>query len=190
MNRLSPASIGRWLPPSRPDPEVMEEIAVLVEPHIPALRRFAWALLRDEEGADDLVQDCLERAIARWHLRRRDGNVRAWLFTILHNLFISGLRARRRRGEQVAFEDEEMAAGTAGDAEDRLMLRDVLAGLDTLPAEQRSVLLLVGVEELEYQEVARILDVPVGTVMSRLSRGRERLRQYLGTGQAGLRRVK
>ncbi|MDF2995307.1 MAG: sigma-70 family polymerase sigma factor [Xanthobacteraceae bacterium] len=189
MNRLSPASIGRLLQPSRPDPEVMNEIATLIEPHIPALRRFAWALLRDEEGSDDLVQDCLERAIGRWHLRRRDGNVRAWLFAILHNLFVSGLRARRRRGEQVAFEDDDLPS-TESDPEERLMLRDVLAGLDALPAEQRSVLLLVGVEELEYQEVARILDVPVGTVMSRLSRGRERLRQYLGAGQVGLRRVK
>lgn len=167
----------------------MEEIATLVEPHIPALRRFAWALLRDEEGADDLVQDCLERAIGRWHLRRRDGNVRAWLFAILHNLFVSSLRTRRRRGEHVAVEEDELPAAE-GNPEERLMLRDVLAGLDSLPAEQRSVLLLVGVEELEYQEVARILDVPVGTVMSRLSRGRERLRLYLGTGQSGLRRVK
>jgi RNA polymerase sigma-70 factor (ECF subfamily) len=190
MNRMSPTSIGRLLQPARPDPEAMEEIATLVEPHIPALRRFAWALLRDEEGADDLVQDCLERAIGRWHLRRRDGNVRAWLFTILHNLFISGLRARRRRGEHVTFEDDDIPATGESDPEGRLMLRDVLVGLDALPAEQRSVLLLVGVEELEYQEVARILDVPVGTVMSRLSRGRERLRQFLGTGHAGLRRVK
>lgn len=168
----------------------MEEIAALIEPHIPALRRFAWALLRDEEGADDLVQDCLERAIGRWQLRRRDGNVRAWLFTILHNLFISGLRAQRRRGEHVAFTDDDIPAGAEADPQSRLLLHDVLAGLDALPAEQRSVLLLVGVEELEYQDVARILDVPVGTVMSRLSRGRERLRQYLGTGQTGLRRVK
>jgi RNA polymerase sigma-70 factor (ECF subfamily) len=188
MNPRLPASIGRSLQPFHPDLEVMEEIAALVEPHIPALRRFAWALLRDEEGADDLVQDCLERAIGRWHLRRRDGNVRAWLFSILHNLFVSGLRARRRRGEHVAFEDDMPAEASGPDG--RLVIRDVLAGLDALPEEQRSVLLLVGVEELEYQEVARILDVPVGTVMSRLSRGRERLRQYLGTGQAGLRRVK
>jgi len=70
----------------------MDEIAALLEPHIPALRRYAWALLRDGDAADDLVQDCLERALARWRLRRRDGNLRAWLFTIQRNLFLSGLR--------------------------------------------------------------------------------------------------
>ena len=79
----------------------MDEIAALLEPHIPALRRYAWALLRDGDAADDLVQDCLERALARWRLRQRDGNLRAWLFTIQRNLFLSGLRRGRRRGPDV-----------------------------------------------------------------------------------------
>ena len=167
----------------------MNEVAILIEPHIPALRRFAWALLREDEAADDLVQDCLERAVGRWHLRRREGNLRAWLFAILHNLFISRLRTQKRRGVHVEFNDD-MALSTPPDQDAGLMLSDVLAGLDALPLEQRSVLLLVGVEDLSYEEAARVLDIPIGTVMSRLSRGRERLRQYLETGPVGLRVVR
>ena len=82
----------------------MDEIAALIEPHIPALRRYAWALLRDHEAADDLVQDCLERAVARWRLRRSDGDLKAWLFAIQHNLFIDALRRRRREGLKVELE--------------------------------------------------------------------------------------
>ena len=169
----------------------MDEIAALVEPHVPALRRYAWALLRDDDAADDLVQDCLERAIGRWHLRRRDGDLRAWLFAILRNRFISGLRQKARRGVHLSSDDMMVAPSNAATQEDRMVVRDVLSGLDALPEEQRSVLLLVSVEDLSYQDAARVLDVPVGTVMSRLSRARERLRQYLETGRAGLlRRVK
>ena len=169
----------------------MDEIAALVEPHVPALRRYAWALLRDDDAADDLVQDCLERAIGRWHLRRRDGDLRAWLFAILRNRFISGLRQKARRGVHLSPDDMMVAPSSAATQEDRMVVRDVLSGLDALPEEQRSVLLLVSVEDLSYQDAARVLDVPVGTVMSRLSRARERLRQYLETGRAGLlRRVK
>ncbi|WP_112663017.1 RNA polymerase sigma factor [Microvirga flavescens] len=169
----------------------MEEIATLLEPHIPALRRYAWALLRDDDMADDLVQDTLERAISRWHSRRRDGDLKAWLFTIERNLFLNLLRQRTSRGPHVGEEALENVALDAGHPDAALGARDVLAGLDTLPEEQRSVLLLVGVEDLSYDEVAKVLDVPVGTVMSRLSRGREKLRQYMETGRAMvLRRVK
>ncbi|TWT11520.1 RNA polymerase sigma factor [Reyranella sp. CPCC 100927] len=169
----------------------MDDIAALIEPHVPALRRYAWALLRDDDAADDLVQDCLERAIGRWHLRRRDGDLRAWLFTILRNHFIGGLRQTARRGVHVSTDAMTVPPSSAAPQEDRMVVRDVLAGLDALPEEQRSVLLLVSVEDLSYQDAARVLDVPVGTVMSRLSRARERLRQYLETGRAGmLRRVK
>ncbi len=169
----------------------MDDIAALIEPHVPALRRYAWALLRDDDAADDLVQDCLERAIGRWHLRRRDGDLRAWLFAILRNHFIGGLRQKARRGAHVSTDAMTVPPSSAAPQEDRMVVRDVLAGLDALPEEQRSVLLLVSVEDLSYQDAARVLDVPVGTVMSRLSRARERLRQYLETGRAGmLRRVK
>ena len=169
----------------------MDEIAALIEPHIPALRRYAWALLRDHEAADDLVQDCLERAVARWRLRRRDGDLKAWLFAIQHNLFIDGLRRKRRELLRADGEDVSGIAEPGIEQESRAAMRDILACLDALPAEQRAVVLLVGVEDLSYEEAARVLGVPIGTVMSRLSRGREKLRRLLEVGgQPMLRRVK
>lgn len=169
----------------------MDEIASLLEPQIPALRRYAWALLRRDDAADDLVQDTLERAIARWPLRRRDGDLRAWLFTIERNLFLSGLRRSKRRGPHLGPEALDNLASPEAGADRALGVRDVLAGLDSLPDEQRSVLLLVAVEDLSYADAARVLGVPVGTVMSRLSRARERMRQFMETGRTSLlRRVK
>jgi RNA polymerase sigma-70 factor, ECF subfamily len=177
-------------------------MAALIEPHIPALRRFAWALLRNEAAADDLVQDCLERAISRWHLRRREGSPKAWLFTILHNLFLSGRRTAARRGPALPLDDEGEDGLALADpasaraAEGRLAWRDTLAALEALPEEQRAVLLLVGVEDFSYEAAARLTGVPIGTVMSRLSRGRERLRRLLdgeempGQVRPALRRVK
>lgn len=173
----------------------MNDLAGLLEPHIPALRRYARSLARDSHAADDLVQDCLERAINRWHLRRNEGDLRAWLFAILRNLFLGDVRQRKRRGTVVPLDDglatPSPAAAAEGDG--RVAVRDVLAALDALAEEQRSVLLLVGVEDLSYEQAARVLDVPVGTVMSRLSRGRERMRVMLesgGRGTALLRSVK
>ena len=160
----------------------MDEIATLIEPHIPALRRYAWALLRNDERADDLVQDCLERAISRWPLRRRDGDLRAWLFAILRNRFLSGRRQDARRGLHVPVEEVADLAEPHAAADRGAMLRDVLAGLDTLPEDQRSLLLLVAVEDLSYEDAARVTGVPVGTVMSRLSRGRARLRAFVESG--------
>jgi len=169
----------------------MDEIAALLEPHIPALRRYAWALLRDGDAADDLVQDCLERALARWRLRRRDGNLRAWLFTIQRNLFLSGLRRGRRRGPDVDIDALAAVPSAEASQDSELMRRDVLAELDALSEEQRSVLLLVAVEDFSYAETARILGVPLGTVMSRLSRARAAMRRRLDSGSgAVLRRVK
>ena len=150
----------------------MDEIAALLEPQIPALRRYAWALLRDREAADDLVQDTLERARRRWRLRRRDGDLRAWLFTIQRNLFLNAVRQRSRRGPQVGVEALDAGRAPGASRTATLGTRDVLAGLDALPEEQRSVLLLVGVEDLSYEEAAQVLGVPLGTVMSRLSRAR------------------
>ena len=169
----------------------MDQIATLLEPHIPALRRYAWALMRNDDMADDLVQDTLERAISRWHLRRRDGDLKAWLFAIERNLFLNLVRQRTRRGPHVGEEALEHVPSDTDHQEAALCARDILAGLDNLPEEQRSVLLLVGVEDLSYEEVASVLDVPVGTVMSRLSRGRAKLRQYMETGRTMvLRRIK
>lgn len=169
----------------------MDEIAALIEPHIPALRRYAWALLRDREAADDLVQDSLERAVGRWQLRRRDGDLKAWLFTIQHNLFIDGLRRKRRNLLQAYGDDLSEIPAPLIEQDSRGAVRDILAALDALPSEQRAVVLLVGVEDLSYEEAARVLGVPIGTVMSRLSRGREKLRRLLdGAAAPVLRRVK
>ncbi len=169
----------------------MDEIAPLIEPQIPALRRYAVALLRDREAADDLVQDTLERALSAWSGRRRDGDLRAWLFTIERNLFLAAVRRRGRRGADLGADVLEQVPDPSADPGAALGARDVLAGLDTLPEEQRSVLLLVAVEDLSYAEAAQVLGVPLGTVMSRLSRARTRMRGFVETGRTGLlRRVK
>lgn len=168
----------------------MADAASLLEPLIPALRRYAYALARDHDAADDLVQDALERAISRWHLRRAEGDLRAWLFTILRNLYISAQRARQRRGTSVELDERLIPAGTA-QQDSALEAQDVLAAIDQLPEEQKSLLLLIGVEDFSYEEAARTLDLPLGTVMSRLSRARARVRSILETGRATLlRRVK
>jgi RNA polymerase sigma factor (sigma-70 family) len=168
----------------------MPDADALLEPLIPALRRYAYALVRDHDRADDLVQDTLERALSRWSLRRPDGDLRAWLFAILRNLHVSALRQGRRRGQHVDL-DKATPAATTAPQETSLEVQDVLAALDQLPEEQKSLLLLIGVEDFSYDDAARILGVPTGTVMSRLSRGRQRLRSILETGRATLlRRVK
>jgi len=168
----------------------MADPGPLIEPHIPALRRYAFALLRDRDRADDLVQDTLERALSRWLLRRADGDVRAWLFTILRNLHVSAWRRDRRYGPAMAIDETTMPA-VAARQDAALEVRDVLAALDQLPEEQKSLLLLVGVEDFSYEDAARILGMPIGTVMSRLSRARQRLRSVVETGKVALlRRVK
>jgi RNA polymerase sigma-70 factor, ECF subfamily len=165
--------------------------AALIEAHIPGLRRFACGLLRgDREGADDLVQDCLERALSRWHLHRAEGNLRGWLYTILYNRFLSDQQRRKRQGVHDPLTEavETELPQIRGGQDQALEHRDLLRAFATLPEEQRSVLLLVAVEELSYEEAARVLGVPIGTVMSRLSRGRERLRRFFSgdsDGQAG-----
>ncbi len=157
----------------------------LLEQQIPSLRRFAFALTRDHAAADDLVQDCLERAVSRWAFRRRDGNLRTWLFTILRNLSIDGRRQRRRRGDEIEF-DDAVAATSDGGQEAGLGFRDLMTALDQLPEDQKTILLLVGVEDLSYEETADVLQVPIGTVMSRLSRARGKLRMIMEAGRPTL----
>jgi RNA polymerase sigma-70 factor (ECF subfamily) len=140
--------------------------------HIPRLRRYARALAGDSHRADDLVQDTLERALTKFHLWRHGSDLRAWMFAIMHNVFINQLKARR----ELALDDAAEASLEGAAHSDPLELRDLDAALRRLPVEQREVLLLVGLEQLSYSEASQALDVPVGTVMSRLSRGRERLR--------------
>src|SRR3954470_19905625 len=157
---------------------------------IPHLRRYARALIGDRTHAEDLVQDCLERAWSRFHLWREGSNLRTWLFTIMHNLHANLARNASRR-PQSAVIDDEITLPTRATQEDRMEVAAIEAALARLPEEQRQVVLLVGLEELSYQEAAAALDIPVGTVMSRLHRGRERMREMMtATGGAGLRRVK
>lgn len=153
-----------------------QDMVGLIEPIVPALRRYARALMKDRSAADDLVQDCLERAIERWHQRRNEENSRAWIFAILHNLAMTRLRHAARRPSHIELDEvDARSLSVSAHQEDRLRYRDLLSALDQLPAEQRAVLLLVTVEELSYADTARALDIPIGTVMSRLSRARERL---------------
>lgn len=165
---------------------------VRMEDCIPALRRYAMSLSRDRDRADDLVHDCLVRAIAKLHTRRNEADMRAWLFTILHNLFVSQSRRRKVRPDTVVLDDiHSEAASHRASQEDRLHWRDMLRGLDRLPEEQRTVVLLVSVEDLSYAETAAVLGIPIGTVMSRLARGREKLRHYTDSdARPAQRRVK
>lgn len=173
------------------------EMTRAIEPLVPALRRYARALLRDRAAADDLVQDCLERVVGRWHQRKADGDTRAWIFAILHNLAMTRLRRASTRPPAVPLEEtHEGDLARRPSQEDALLARDVLSALSRLPEEQRVVLLLVAVEDLSYAETAQVLGIPLGTVMSRLSRARERLHLAMRDGprpeseRPHLRRVK
>ena len=158
----------------------MSDICKKIEEEIPRLRRYARALTRDINAADDLVQDCLTRALSKVHLWQKGTDLRAWLFTILHNQYVNHVRRAVREGAAVGLSDTEPMLTSAPNQGKRLELRDLERAIAKLPEEQRSVLLLVGLEGMRYEEVAAVLDVPVGTVRSRLSRGREMLRQLMG----------
>jgi RNA polymerase sigma-70 factor (ECF subfamily) len=151
-----------------------------IEEHIPALRRYARSLVREGDGADDLVQDCLERAISRFDQFQPGTNLRTWLFTILHNLHCDGLRRASRRGVHVPI-DEWMDNAKSMAEQPRVMhLRDFRRAFRTLQPSDQQILLLIGVEGFTYEEAADVLDVAVGTVKSRLFRARERLRTVEG----------
>lgn len=169
----------------------MRDLPRRIEAEIPALRRYALVLVRDADGADDLVQDCLERALSKLHFWRREGDLRAWLFTILHNIHANQVRSRSRQPHTVPLEEAGEAGSLRDDPQNRIAVEQALEALWKLPGEQREVLLLVVVEGLTYREVAALLRVPIGTVMSRLSRARERLRGLTAdTNPLHLRRVK
>jgi len=150
----------------------MDSAAILAE--IPRLRRYARAMLGDRAAADDLVQDTLERAWARLHQWRAGSDMRAWLFGIMHNLRVDQLR--RPRLATQSLDADDCVLPTRPTQNDALELRDLESALGQLPDEQREVMLLLALEELSYADIAAALGIPVGTVMSRLSRGRERLR--------------
>lgn len=158
----------------------MADISRDIEAEIPRLRRYARALTRDLVAADDLVQDCLTRALGKLHLWQEGTDLRAWLFTILHNQYVNHVRRAVREGAAVGLNESEPLLTRAPQQGKRLELRDLQRAIARLPEEQRSVILLVGLEGMHYEEVAAVLDVPVGTIRSRLSRGREALRRLMG----------
>src|SRR4051794_30729458 len=147
--------------------------------HIPDLRRYARSLTGDPWAADDLVQDTLERACQRWQLWTAGSDLRAWLFTLMHNLFIDGARraVRQQQSHRVDVDDVANELQAPGGVPDQAL--DLQRCLLRLPVEQREVLLLVTLQDLGYEEAARITGTPVGTVMSRLSRARARLRELM-----------
>jgi len=154
-----------------------DDIDAALREMLPLLRRFARWLARDPHGADDLVQATMERAILKWSTRRERESLRAWLFSILHRQFLDARRRSRRYAwllTRTESEEEEYPS-----AEREVVARSTLEALDRLPHEQRVLLLCVSVEGLSYQEIAEVLEVPVGTVMSRLSRARQALRRLI-----------
>ena len=153
----------------------MNEFGRLLEKEIPRLRRYAFALTRNMSRADDLVQDTLVRAIAKQRCWQWGTNLRAWLFTLMHNQNVNGVRRSAREGA-VEFDDKWPFPIAATDPAAGLSLRDLDRALARIPQERRQVILLIGLEDMSYKEAATILDVPIGTIRSRLSRGRESLR--------------
>lgn len=154
----------------------MSEWEAQLNEQIPRLRRYARALTQNVTNADDLVQDCLERAWDRRGSWRPESNLRAWLFTIMHNLFVNEYH-RLKRESAIMLPINEHDSPGSGDNSD--LLRDLASCLAKLKPEFREVVVLVGLENLSYKEVAEIVSAPIGTVMSRLSRGREELRQLM-----------
>jgi len=166
----------------------MNDFGRMLEAEIPPLRRYARALTRDVTRADDLVQSCLARAIAKQHLWQPGTDLRAWLFTLLHNQNVNDVRRSVREGVNVDIDEvdiDEIAPmlSVQPRAMASLEWRDLRAAIDKLTPEHRQVILLVGLEGMEYEEVGRILGVPIGTVRSRLSRGRDELRRLMDIGK-------
>ena len=158
----------------------MSELYCLVEQEIPRLRRYARALSRGTDRADDLVQDTLVRALTKLHLWQPGTDLRAWLFTIMHHQYVNTVRREANEKATVDIEHVSSALVATTDPTAQRQLVELDHALARLPAEQREVVLLVGLEGMAYESVAQILGVPIGTVRSRLSRGRGRLRVLMG----------
>ena len=163
--------------------------------HIPSLRRYARALVGGRpEDADDLVQDTLERAYAKWHLWNLGGKLRPWLFSIMHNLFVNQMVLLKNRVGLVSL-DDVAEISVISNPEGRLEAMDLIQAVSRLPESLRTVLLLVTLEDFSYADTAKILDIPIGTVMSRLARARQQLRNMMldasqSANVAGLKVVK
>lgn len=157
----------------------MQEFSRLLEEQLPKLRRYARALTREDARGDDLVQDCLCCAVQKRHLFEPGTNLRAWLLTIMHNQHINRVRRDLREGFPVPIDDVTGTLQTPSTQDAALQLRDVRRAFVHLPVEQRQVLALVCIEGFTYDQTATILGIPLGTVRSRLWRGREALRGML-----------
>ncbi len=157
----------------------MAEFPNMVSEHIPNLRRYARVLVRDSIHAEDLVQDCLERAISREHLWRRGTNLRAWLFTILHNLYINQYLRHASVNAQVPLLEEHSSVSCPARQYHSVTLKDLSRAFEELPEQEQQVVLMVGLEGMQYEDAAAALNVPMGTVKSRLSRARRRLRKLM-----------
>jgi RNA polymerase sigma-70 factor (ECF subfamily) len=170
----------------------VDEVEWLIARQIPRLRRYALSLTGDPATADDLVQDCLERAIRKRHLWKRSGSIRNWLYRILYNVFLNQRAHRDRAKRQLALDEVPLTTSEPARQEFHLACSDINSAMQRLPEEQRAAIALIAVEELSYDEAAEILQVPIGTLRSRLFRGRDKLRElYAGQRQsAPLRRVK
>ena len=157
----------------------MPDFAGLLQEQIPRMRRYALSLTRNHDRADDLVQSALVRAIAKQHLFKPGTNLRAWLFTLLHNQHVNEVRRSVNQGVSINIEDASKDLVAVADTSAPRLLKELDEAIGRLPIEQRQVILLVGLEGMAYEEVAAILMVPIGTVRSRLSRGRAALRQLM-----------
>jgi RNA polymerase sigma-70 factor (ECF subfamily) len=157
----------------------MADIHQQIEAELPRLRRYARALVRDVVGADDLVQDCLTRALGKLHLWREGTDLRAWLFTILHNQYVNYVRRSVRNGPTMTFAGIDLLRNQPANQAAGLELRDLDRAIGQLIAEQREVILLIGLEGMSYGDASALLGVPIGTVRSRLSRGRLALRELM-----------
>ena len=153
----------------------MDDLKWAIAREIPHLRRYARALLRDTDAADDLVQDCLERALKKRHLWRRRGSLRSWLFRIVYTQFLNG-RARREKAQRTAsLDDVDYPLASPPAQMDHTEAVEVMDALLTIDQGQRAAILLVAVEGMAYDEAADALDIPIGTLRSRLWRGRKAL---------------
>lgn len=179
-----------YRPPSgSAEPSRSADLSPDIVEHIGALRRYSRALVGNRADADDLVQECLTRVLAQMRAWREVRDLRAYLFTTLHNVFVDNGRRRKSAGTEVPIEDASARLVVPATQSIRLEVRDMIAALGELPREQREVVLLVGMEGMSYIEAAQVLGVPIGTVMSRLSRGREALRQLTTHGRNNRLRV-
>jgi len=167
----------------------MKKFDTLLIQHIPNLRRYSRALTGSFHIADDLVQDTLERALNKKKLWKKETSLRLWLFTVMHNIFINQIR-RYQRVPQMEILDDTISDNSRN-PESHYYRHQLLANINFLPNEQKEIFLLVSLEGFAYDEVATILEIPVGTVMSRLSRAREKLRNSIAAANTvPLRRIK